>query len=334
MDPANQKQTELPHTINDLEEPANRGLQMRFASVPPRTKMVCAFLLGTGTLFSLLPSVSKFFTMAPGRVLPPNFYIWTVFTSGFIEPNIITAFFNAFFLFAAGGRLESIWGAVEFIRFLSITNVLTSVSTFFFMMLAFPFSNPDKWMYAQFSGFSAAVAGIAVANKQLFPEASLGFTESPFFGLRAKHLPFILIFFNTLPFFFMLPFHNLLYTLFGILISWTYLRFYQVRVLDGTNKVVGDLNDSFNFSSFFPDRIAPFVQILGNTVYSILKTCNCCRTAELSHENLTNRSHNTDNDAERRRAKALKSLDQRLQLQQEFTIQPGHHTQTPTATEE
>lgn len=65
---------------------------------------------------------------------------------------------------------------------------------------------------------------------------------------------------------------------------------------------------------------SPFIQIFANTVFAFLRAMNCCKAAELSHENLSNRSQNTDNDAERRRAKALRSLDQRIQLETEFTV--------------
>ena len=56
----------------------------------------------------------------------------------------------------------------------------------------------------------------------------------------------------TLIFFiFGLVLHSAPFVLFGIVYGWIYLRFIQKK-----GDTIGDLNDTFAFSSFFPEQLA------------------------------------------------------------------------------
>ena len=50
------------------------------------------------------------------------------------------------------------------------------------------------------------------------------------------------------------------------MISWIYLRFYQMHA----NGSRGDTADGFAFASFFPNVIQPPVAVFGNTIFSLL----------------------------------------------------------------
>ena len=52
----------------------------------------------------------------------------------------------------------------------------------------------------------------------------------------------------------------------GLVISWVYLRFYQMHA----NGSRGDTADGFAFASFFPNVIQPPVAVFGNTLFSLL----------------------------------------------------------------
>ena len=52
----------------------------------------------------------------------------------------------------------------------------------------------------------------------------------------------------------------------GLVISWIYLRFYQMHA----NGSRGDTADGFAFASFFPNVIQPPVAVFGNTIFSLL----------------------------------------------------------------
>jgi len=292
-------------------------MRAQFDSLPVRTRTLCGVLLVSYVLCRLLPFLGNLLAMAPGLTIPPNFYVWNVLTAGFIELHLPSVVFHCALLLLMGPKLEPMWGSVEFVRFVTVTNVLTNLFTLAVMIFVYPMSNQERWLTSRFAGFAAGAAGLTVALKQLFPDQEFGL-DQPKLGVRAKHFPLMLLSLHIVLFVLKFPFHNLLYTFFGIMVSWTYLRFYQVKISDGTRKVVGDMNESFSFSSFFPEKAAPFVQVLANTVFAVFKACNCCKNVDMSQD--APRTQNSDGDAERRRAKALRSLDQRIQ-EQEFHVQ-------------
>lgn len=63
-------------------------------------------------------------------------------------------------------------------------------------------------------------------------------------GIRAKHLPVVLLLVNFGLFVARIPFHNLPFTFFGIMVSFTYLRFYQVSIYN-------DVDGCTDVSTFF-----------------------------------------------------------------------------------
>jgi hypothetical protein len=111
---------------------------------------------------------------------------------------------------------------------------------------------------------------------------------------------------------------------FGFLISWTYLRFYKTAFPDldtsQPTRLRGDASETFAFSEFFPEPLRPAVAAFSNVVYNILVTAHVCTpfsAADVSAsrgESFVQRSApgSTRAETERRRALALKALDQRL----------------------
>jgi len=110
----------------------------------------------------------------------------------------------------------------------------------------------------------------------------------------------------------------------GFLISWTYLRFYKQAFPDlessQSASLRGDASETFAFSEFFPDPAKPAVAAFSNQIYNILvafKICTPFSAADLSAsrgETIVQRGTpgSARAEAERRRALALKALDQRL----------------------
>lgn len=135
------------------------------------------------------------------------------------------------------------------------------------------FTGNEELLYTYYwCGFSGITCGLLVAIKQLNPE--FGFSIL-FLNIRAKvkkkkkrkitRINFNL-FFKVFPSFVfaittILSIFGFLHSSFpfillGIFYSWLYLRFFQRK-----GEIVGDLNDTFAFSSFFPE-ILRFVFIL------------------------------------------------------------------------
>jgi len=119
--------------------------------------------------------------------------------------------------------------------------------------------------------------------------------------------------------------------------TWIYLRFYRVSELSSATatggeglKMKGDASDTFAFVAFFPDRVHPYLAPFCDNVYATLVQLKVCtpfseEAIEAGNENAASRSEGglpslmngrggsgRRAEAERRRALALKALDQRL----------------------
>ena len=112
--------------------------------------------------------------------------------------------------------------------------------------------------------------------------------------------------------------------LYALLASWTYLRFYKKVFpdLDASQptSLRGDASETFAFSEFFPGPAKPFVTALSNSIFGILVSLKICtpfsqaEVAAARGDTFPHRSvpGSARAEAERRRALALKALDQRL----------------------
>jgi len=121
--------------------------------------------------------------------------------------------------------------------------------------------------------------------------------------------------------------------------SWTYLRFYRrteiaTAVTGDSSLTRGDASDTFSFASFWPDALHPFLNPVAEIMYNILVALHLCtpfsaEATETANEAALSRSEGglpsimnsragrsapsgSRVEAERRRALALKALDQRL----------------------
>lgn len=114
----------------------------------------------------------------------------------------------------------------------------------------------------------------------------------------------------------------------GFLTSWTYLRFYKPAFPDldsaQSASLRGDASETFAFAEFFPDAVKPVISSFSNSIFNILvafKICTPFSAADVSASrgdtsSLQSQQRSTPGgaraEAERRRALALKALDQRL----------------------
>lgn len=121
---------------------------------------------------------------------------------------------------------------------------------------------------------------------------------------------------------------------FGFLTSWTYLRFYKAVFPDldasqGPYSLRGDASETFAFAEFFPGPAKPLVAAISDQVFNVLVAMRLCTpfsAAEVSaaagaggaggsggyHGHRGAAPGSARAEAERRRALALKALDQRL----------------------
>lgn len=176
-----------------------------------------------------------------------------------------------------------------------------------------------------------------VAFKQLVPEHTVTLLKGAV-KIRVKHFPSVFLAANTLSGIILGTDTALVLAWAGFMTSWTYLRFYK-RQPDlstagtGDNQLRGDASETFAFASFWPDGIQPPIAAMADGVYNALVAVRVCtpftaEDVELGNEQATARGEgglpnllnngvgkagrNKQEDAERRRALALKALDQRL----------------------
>jgi hypothetical protein len=112
--------------------------------------------------------------------------------------------------------------------------------------------------------------------------------------------------------------------LFGLLTSWTYLRFYKTVFpdLDSSQQASlrGDASETFAFAEFFPAPVKPAVAAFSDQIFNILVAMRICtpfspaNMSAVRGDNLLPRGTpgSARAEAERRRAIALRALDQRL----------------------
>lgn len=112
----------------------------------------------------------------------------------------------------------------------------------------------------------------------------------------------------------------------GFLTSWIYLRFYKSAFPDLETSqpatLRGDASETFAFAEFFPDPVKPAIAAFSDQIYNTLVSLRICTPfsqADVSAargETFMQRSAGAPGgaraEAERRRALALKALDQRL----------------------
>lgn len=127
-------------------------------------------------------------------------------------------------------------------------------------------------------------------------------------------------------------------SLFGFLTSWIYLRFFRITEMTSSatggegSTMKGDASDTFAFVAFFPDAMHPFLSPVCDGIYATLVQLRLCspfsdEAIEAGNESAASRSEGLPSimdgrgggsgggrraEAERRRALALKALDQRL----------------------
>jgi hypothetical protein len=158
--------------------------------------------------------------------------------------------------------------------------------------------------------------------------------------MRVKHFPALFLLLNTLSGLLLGTDTASVLSWLGILTSWTYLRFYKRQPdLTGTSSagtgIKGDASETFAFACLFPDVMQPPIAYVADQIYSLLVATKILTPfseddiasgneqvlarGEAGLPTLLNsrgagaRGAAKREEAERRRAIALKALDRRLQ---------------------
>ncbi|KAJ7446472.1 eukaryotic integral membrane protein-domain-containing protein [Mycena galericulata] len=286
------------------------------ASIPPVTRgftaatilssLVYAWLRWNDTLYA------PYFTVVPGSSL---FYPWTFVTSVLVETSIWELIGSLIFVPPSLRYLERVWGSVETLKFIAVSVGFSNIIAFGFNWIEFMATrDTDLFLYGmQYHGQMALQIAILVAFTQLIPEHQiqiLGVLKA-----RVKTLPMAYLTVSTVLTFlgFQCPW---IIIQFGWFVGWIYLRFYKKNTGDSVGGIdsYGDRSETFSLISWFPPFVHYPLSILGNFVHSLATRLHLIPTSgpDLESGSYSQVPGSARAEAERRRAMALKALDQRL----------------------
>ncbi|KAK0747716.1 eukaryotic integral membrane protein-domain-containing protein [Apiosordaria backusii] len=255
-------------------------------------------------------------------------YPWTFLTTTLVESNIFTLSIASFTLYHGGRYLERAWSGRELAKFLLIVSLVPNALVFATTIFFFALTRNEGWTMMTIAGTISIQISFLVAFSQLVPAHTVTLFRG-ILSLRVPRFPLLYIGLVTLlcltP---MLTAASFLLAIYGLIVSWTYLRFYKPVFpdLDASQPahLRGDASETFAFAQFFPGPARPLVSSISDQVFNVLVAMRLCTpfsAADVSAARGDHHHHNFSQrgvpgsaraEAERRRALALKALDQRL----------------------
>jgi membrane associated rhomboid family serine protease len=206
-------------------------------------KVFCACVL-IGYLASFKESLTPYVTVVPGRLLPPNFFLWTLFTHGFVEYRIIELITDWFIILLYSKMLEPLWGTIECLQFYFIITIAVAVSTAFFYLVAYAMTFQENMLFnISIHGLGGLLGALTVAIKQVMPDTII--VDVSFVRIKQDNLPLLLIIIATFVYLVNLTDFTFVVMLSsGVYYGWIYLRFFQ-KHKNGTR---GDSSSTFVFA--------------------------------------------------------------------------------------
>ncbi|KAK7518633.1 eukaryotic integral membrane protein-domain-containing protein [Phyllosticta citriasiana] len=263
-------------------------------------------------------------------------YPWVFLVATLVEQNIFGLLITALTIFYGGRYLERAWSSAEFSKFILFVSMIPNVLTFILYIVAYALSKNDEALTATISGGISIQAAFLVSFKQLVPEHTVSLFRGAI-RMRVKHFPAIFLVANTISGLIFGTETAMFLAWFGFFTAWIYLRFYRkspslISAATGEDSWVrGDASDTFSFAQFWPEPLQTPVGLFSSQVYNVLVAIKVCtpfsmEDIDAGNEQAMARAEgglpslmNTGRgrgarreEAERRRALALKVLDQRL----------------------
>jgi len=287
------------------------------ASVPPVTRAwTTATIVSTLLYFYVAHTTQNpyvpYLTLVPGSSL---FYPWTFLTSGLVEVSLIEFIITLLVVPPSLQYLERLWGTIETLKLLAATLVVSNIIAFAFNWIEYIATrNADLFLYGmQYHGQMAIITAVLVGFRQAIPEHQVQFLG--LFQTRVKNLPMAYLTFSTIMTFigFQCPY---IIIQFAWLVSWVWLRFYKKNPshIAGGFDSYGDRSETFALIYWFPPFAHKPIGFLGDTVHMLATKFHLLPavTGDVESGGYSQLPGGSRAEAERRRAMALKALDQRM----------------------
>jgi hypothetical protein len=221
---------------------------------------------------------------------------------------------------------ERLWGSVETLKFILVSIIIPNIISLVFNWLEFMVTrNADLFLYGmQYHGQMALQTAVLVAFTQVIPEHQvqiLGIIKT-----RVKSLPMAYLTFSTVMTFigFQCPY---IVIQFGWLVAWIYLRFYKKNTGDAVGgEFYGDRSETFAFVYWFPPFIHYPISLLSNFAHSTATRFHLIPSpgTDIEIGSYSQVPGGARAEAERRRAMALKALDQRIANSSPISAHPAN----------
>lgn len=215
---------------------------------------------------------------------------WVIVTSGFIEENFFGLALSVLLVFYLGKYIENMWGSKEFSRFIAVNVVLTNLAVYFYYTLKSWFMELDEVPPVVLSAMAINM-GLLVSIKQRIGNHYIILFKGNL-RVKVKFLPFIVIVACFILQLFSEEFKiSWILSCFGVVISWSYLRFFK----SGTNEsksyllpfygkrtkkmeslhidngsIKGDRSEGFAFYTFFPYPLSSLIKFVSLLIFNYL----------------------------------------------------------------
>jgi membrane associated rhomboid family serine protease len=319
-------------------------------NIPPVTRGLLVLVVTLSFLYNLArwkhfaatpPSDSTAQSQVPYLALVPAVSIfnpWTFLTATFVEQNVITLLVNGATIFFGGKYLERAWGSKEFGKVVLIASLVPNLIVVPIYVAWGAVMGDTTRALTPITGGITLQATFLVAFKQLVPEHTVTILKG-LVKMRVKHFPALFLLLNSISGLVFGTDTAAVLSWVGLLTAWTYLRFYKTQPdmsgsTTGGRGLKGDASETFAFVMFFPDVMQPPIALVCDQIYILLTNLKIC--TPFSNEDIASgneqaaargeaglphllnngarggRGSGKREEAERRRALALKALDQRL----------------------
>ncbi|KAI9718192.1 MAG: hypothetical protein M1812_004182 [Candelaria pacifica] len=309
-------------------------------NIPPVTRILLAFLISLSSLAAFIKYYRPIFSYLTIKAEYALIRPWVFVTATFVEQNVPNLIISGVTIFYGGKYLERAWGSAAFGTFVLVVTLVPNVLTYAIYVVLFAITGGQMRSIPEIHGMNAIQASSLVAFKQLVPEHTVTIARG-FVKVRVKHFPALFLLYNAVIGIIIGADTMFMLSHLGFLVGWTYLRFYKsgpdfsTASTGEANLVRGDASETFGFAYFFPDAIQTPIAALSDGIYNSLVAIKVCtrfssEQVESGNEQAIARSEGglpsllssggrggsrtggKREEAERRRALALKALDQRL----------------------
>lgn len=268
-----------------------------------------------GFVISPIASVYVFLTLLPFQLFSVE--IWRLITCHFVGNNVIIFAWTLWSLHFGTNLVRQNNTNESLLKIYAITQVLTILLVCGIAYIVYALAGRTSLLYEAYVVDMVPLnCAVLVLIKQFLPDSIL--LETPFGRLKYTHTPLLAILVSSV--FSVLGVVRpivVLQCLLAVQISWTYLRFFNPHVSDS---FYGDSSEHFVWESLFPRVIQPCCSILGRVCFKSLAKLGVCKRS-VRHIDLNSLQNveiglrgfdSTTRDAERRRQKALRDLNERL----------------------